>query len=67
MSFIGDIFGSIEKTLYGAVKQGINDALSGVSPNNKSPGKDIIPGDIQILKIQLTNDNRLTQSSFFFN
>lgn len=56
MSFIGDIFGSIEKTLYGAIKTGVNDALSGVSPNNKSPGKDIIPGDIQILKVQLTNE-----------
>lgn len=56
MSFIGDIFGSIEKTLYGAIKAGVNDALSGVSPNNKSPGKDLIPGDIQILKIQLTNE-----------
>lgn len=52
MSFIGDIFGSIEKTLIGAVKAGINDAVNSA----KSPNKDIQPGDIELLKIMLTNE-----------
>jgi len=56
MSFIGDIFGSIEKTLWGAVKDGVNSAIASASPNNKTPGRDLIPGDIEILKINLTNE-----------
>jgi len=56
MSFIGDIFNSIEKTLVGAVKAGVNDALGSMSPNNKTPGKDILPGDIDIQRIILANE-----------
>lgn len=55
MSFIGDIFGSIEKTLVGAIKTGISDAVNGTT-NGKAPGNDIQPGDIELLKINITNE-----------
>ena len=53
MSFIGDIFSSVEKTLVGAVKAGVKDALSS---NNKSPGNDLQPGDIDLQRVILTNE-----------
>lgn len=54
MSFIGDIFSGIEKTLLGAVKAGVNDALSNTG---KSPTNDIVPGDIEIQDIMLISEN----------
>ena len=56
MSFIGNLFDSLEKTLWGAVKSGFNEAVASASPNAKSPGKDILPGDIEIIRIGLTNE-----------
>ena len=46
MSFVNDLLSSVEKTLLNAVVSTISNAI-------KSPDKDIIPGDIEILAITL--------------